>query len=514
MKTDSTRRWLALGALALAMLTIGLDMTVLTVALPTLAVDLNANTGALQWFSSAYTLALAAVMLPAGALGDRYGRKKLLLGALVLFGAASLACAFATTAGQLIAARVVLGVAAAVMMPLSMAVLPVLFPDSAQRAKAMNIWVTSTALGLPLGPILGGWLIDNFWWGSVFLINVPMVVLGAAAVAALVPESRNPDQRPMDLPGIVLSILGMVGVTYGFIRLGDKGWGNGLGWGALLGGVVIVAAFIAWQRRASFPLVDLGLFGSPGFRWGAAFTVIITFGLFGLFFTVPQYFQAVLGVDALGSGVRLLPMIAGLLVGSRLGDRLLPKLGPALMVALGLTVLAVGMGLGGLTELGTSYWFVALWVGLTGAGMGLGLPVGMAVALDNLEVARAGVGSALVQALRQAAGTIAVALLGTVLATVYRDDLGVLNVDPIRDSVNSGVAVAKSTGNAAMLEQVQSAFVGGMSAMLWVCAAICAVAVPLALRVLPRRSTAAPQSPEAIPDALVPVDGPESTYVG
>ncbi len=514
MHTDSTRRWLALGALALAMLTIGLDMTVLTVALPTLAVDLNANTGALQWFSTAYTLALAAVMLPAGALGDRYGRKKLLLGALALFGAASLACAFAGTAGQLIAARVVLGVAAAVMMPLSMAVLPVLFPDSTQRAKAMNIWITSTALGLPLGPILGGWLIDSFWWGSVFLINVPMVVLGAAAVAVLVPESRNPDQRPMDLPGIALSILGMLGVTYGFIRLGDKGWSDRLGWAGLLGGAAVVAVFIVWQRRASFPLIDLGLFRSPGFRWGAAFTVIITFGLFGLFFTVPQYYQAILGVDALGSGVRLLPMIAGLLIGSRLGDRLQPKLGPALMVALGLTVLAVGMGLGGLTELGTPYWFVALWVGLTGAGMGLALPVGMAVALDDLEVARAGVGSALVQALRQAAGTIAVALLGTVLATVYRDELGALNVDPIRDSVNAGVAVAKSTGNAGLLEQVQLAFVGGMSAMLWVCAAICAVAVPLALRVLPRQSTAASQRPDKTPDAVVAVDGTESTHVG
>ncbi|WP_330252410.1 MFS transporter [Nocardia sp. NBC_00565] len=514
MKTDSTRRWLALGALAVAMLTIGLDMTVLTVALPTLAVDLNANTGALQWFSTAYTLALAAVMLPAGALGDRYGRKKLLLGALVLFGAASLACAFATTAGQLIAARVVLGVAAAVMIPLSLAVLPVLFSDPAQRAKAMNIWVTSTALGLPLGPILGGWLIDNFWWGSVFLINVPMVVLGAAAVAVLVPESRNPEQRPMDLPGVVLSILGMLGVTYGFIRLGDKGWGNGLGWGALLGGAAIVVVFIAWQRRAGFPLIDLGLFRSSGFRWGAAFTVIITFGLFGLFFTVPQYYQAVLGVDALGSGLRLLPMIGGLLIGSRLGDRLQPKLGPALMVALGLAALALGLGLGALTTVGTSYWFIACWVGLTGAGMGLALPVGMAVALDNLEVARAGMGSALVQALRQAAGTIAVALLGTVLATVYRGDLGALNVDPIGDSVNAGVAVAKSTGNAAMLEQVQSAFASGMSAMLWVCAVICAVAVPLALWVLPRRATAAQNRAEATSDAAITVDAPESTHVG
>ncbi|MFQ6328744.1 MFS transporter [Nocardia sp. CWNU-33] len=513
MNTDSTRRWLALGALAVAMLTIGLDITVLTVALPTLAVDLNANNGALQWFSTSYTLALAAVMLPAGALGDRYGRKKILLGALVLFGAASLACAFAATAGQLIAARVVLGVAAAAMMPLSLAVLPVLFPNPAERARAMNIWITSTALGLPLGPILGGWLIDNFWWGSVFLINVPMVVLGAVAVAGLVPESRNPDRRPLDLPGTVLSVAGMLGVTYGFIRLGDEGWGNGLGWGALIAGAIVLALFIGWQRRTAFPLIDLGLFTSRGFRWGAVFAVLITFGMFGLFFTVPQYYQAVLGTDALGSGLRLLPLIGGLLVGSRLSDRLLPKLGVRLMVAAGMVVLALGLGLGALTSVGTEYWFTAVWIGLVGAGMGLGLPVSMAVAMDDLEVARAGMGSALLQALRQAAGTIAVALLGTVLATVYRSELGDLNVDPISDSVNSGVAVAKSTGEAAMLEHVQSAFVSGMGAMLWVCAAISAVAVPLALWVLPRRSVAVPAA-EAVPSAFADVDATESTHVG
>ncbi|MFQ6393167.1 MFS transporter [Nocardia sp. KC 131] len=514
MNTDSSRRWLALGALALAMLTIGLDMTVLTVALPTLAVDLNANNGALQWFSTAYTLALAAVMLPAGALGDRYGRKKILLGALVVFGAASLACAFATTSGQLIAARVVLGVAAAGMIPLSMSVLPVLFPNPAQRARAMNIWITSTAIGLPLGPILGGWLIDNFWWGSVFLINVPMVVFGAVAVAALVPESRNPDRRPLDLPGTVLSVAGMLGVTYGFIRLGDEGWGNGFGWGVLAAGVIAFVVFIGWQRRAAFALIDLGLFGSHGFRWGTVFAVLITFGMFGLFFTVPQYYQAVLGTDALGSGLRLLPMIGGLLVGSRLSDKLLPKLGVRTMVTAAMVVLALGLGLGALTSVGAAYWFTATWIALVGAGMGLGMPVSMAVAMDDLEVARAGMGSALLQALRQAAGTIAVALLGTVLATVYRGELGDLNVHPIGDSVNSGVAVAKSTGDASMLEHVQSAFVHGMGAMLWACAAICVLAVPLALRVLPRRSAAAVRAAEVVPGAPVAVDATESTHVG
>lgn len=514
MKTDATRRWMALGALAVAMLTIGLDMTVLTVALPTMAIDLNANTGALQWFSSSYTLALAAVMLPAGALGDRYGRKKILLGALVLFGLASAACAFAATSGQLIAARALLGVAAAAMLPLSMAVLPVLFTDSAERAKAMTIWITATSLGLPLGPLVGGWLLNNFWWGSVFLINVPMVVIGVIAVAALVPESKNPIPRALDLPGVLLSVLGMLGLTYGFIRLGDEGWGDGLGWGTLIGGLAILVVFLGWQRRATSPLIDLGLFGARGYRWGVIFTVTITFGLFGLFFTVPQYYQAVLGVDALGSGLRLLPLIGGLLIGTRLGGRFLPKTGPAKVVAAGLAVLALGLGLGAMITTDTDYWFTALWIGLAGVGMGLGLPAGMSVALDELEVARAGMGSALLQALRQAAGTIAVAVLGTVLATRYRGELGDLNVDPLSDGVNAGVAVAKSTGDPAMLHQVQVAFVSGMSAMLWVCAAICAVAVPFALRALPRRAMPSQQAAAAVPGATQVVDASESTHVG
>ncbi|WP_054815695.1 DHA2 family efflux MFS transporter permease subunit [Nocardia arizonensis] len=508
MKTEVTRRWLALGALALAMLTIGLDITVLTVALPTLAVDLNADTGALQWFSSAYTLALAALMLPAGAAGDRFGRKKILLAALILFGAASLACAFAATAGQLIAARVVLGVAAAAMMPLSMAVLPVLFTDPAERARAMSIWVTSTALGLPLGPILGGWLIDHFWWGSVFLINVPMVVIGGLAVALLVPESRNAERRPSDPLGTVLSILGMLGLTYGFIRLGAEGWGDGPAWAIQAAGIAVLVVFLLWQRRAEFPLIDLSLFRARGFRWGTVFTVLITFGMFGLFFTVPQYYQAIFDVDALGSGLRLLPLIAGLMVGARLCDRLLPVLGPGPMVTAGMAILALGLGLGALTAVDTPYWYVACWIALTGAGMGVALPVGMSVAIDDLEVDRAGMGSAMVQALRQAAGTIAVALLGTVLATVYRAELGDLDVEPIRDSVNSGVAVAKAGGDPQTLAQVQSAFVSGMDAMLWVCAGICALAVPLAILVLPRGKKSVPQAPDVVGDA------PESTYVG
>ncbi|MEU4342569.1 MFS transporter [Nocardia sp. NPDC023852] len=481
MKTDSTRRWLALGALAVAMLTIGLDVTVLTVALPTLAVDLNANTSALQWFSSAYTLALAAVMLPAGALGDRYGRKKFLLAALLLFGAASIACAVSTSAGQLIAARVVLGIAAAAMMPLSMSVLPAMFPEPAERQRALTIWITSTAIGLPLGPIVGGWLLRNFWWGSVFLINVPMVVIGAVAVAVLVPESRSAHRFRIDLPGVVLSAAGMLGLTYGFIRIGEGGWGDGPAWITVLAGALLLGAFAAWQRRTAQPLVDLALFATDGFRWGTAFSIMVNFAMFGMFFTVPQYFQAVLGVDALGSGLRLLPLIGGLLVGSRLVDRALPKLGIRVVLTMGFALLAGSLTLGALTTVDSGYGRTALWITLLGAGMGLVMPAAMGLAMGELTAERSGSGSALLQALRQAGGTIGVAVLGSVLSTRYRAELGELNRDPIADGVNAGVAIAHKLGDPSMLQQVQSAFVGGMGAMLWACAALCLLSAAVAV---------------------------------
>ncbi|RJO72218.1 DHA2 family efflux MFS transporter permease subunit [Nocardia panacis] len=479
MNFDSTRRWLALGALAVAMLTIGLDVTVLVVALPTLATDLNASTSALQWFSSAYTLALAALMLPAGALGDRYGRKKGLVAALLVFGVASVGCALATSSGELIAGRAVLGIAAAAMMPLSMSVLPAMFPEPQQRQRALTIWITSTAVGIPLGPLVGGWLLGHFWWGSVFLINVPLVVIGVLAVLALVPESRSEQAFRLDLPGVALSAIGMLGVTYGFIGFGEKGWGDGTFWAIVIAGVLVLAAFIWWQRSAATPLIDLDLFRANGFRWGAVYLVLVNFAMFGMFFTVPQYFQAVLGVDSFGSGLRLLPMIGGLIVGSRVVDKAPPALGVRAVLVSGFALLAVGLGLGALTRIDYGYGYTALWIVIIGIGMGLVMPASMGLAMGELTAERSGTGSALLQALRQAGGTIGVAMLGTVLATRYRAELGPLDREPISDGINAGAAVARKLGDAAMLEHVRTAFLGGMGAMLWVCAATCLVAIPI-----------------------------------
>jgi EmrB/QacA subfamily drug resistance transporter len=294
---------------------------VLNVVLPTLATDLNAATTQLQWFANAYTLVLASLLLPAGLLGDRFGQKKLLLGALALFGMASLACAYASSPATLIAARAALGIGAAFLIPLSMSLLNVLFPPE-ERARALTIWVMATFLGIPLGPVFGGWLLDNFWWGSVFLVNVPLAVVGLVAVVFWVPSTRGSREGRIDGAGIVLSSAGLAALTYGFVQVGERGWGDAGSLQLIAAGVVLLAGFAWWQRRTRHPLVDRVLFASRRFTGGAILATIASFALMGLMFVLPQLFQAVQGTDALGTGLRLLPLIGGMLIGSKAAEQL------------------------------------------------------------------------------------------------------------------------------------------------------------------------------------------------
>ena len=266
--THSARRWWALVAIAASVLVVGLDLTVLNLALPSMAVSLHASTSDLQWITDSYSLVLAALILPAGLLGDRYGRKRMLLIALVLFGASSLACAYMTSVGGLIAARAVLGIGAAAIFPLALSVLPVLFaPEERQRAVAAI--AGSTMLSFPIGPIVGGYLLSHFWWGSVFLINVPVVVIAVVAVAMLMPESRSERRPSIDLSGLALSTLGLVALTYGFIKAGQDGWSDATAVALIAAGVLLLAALPLVERqiarRGGQPLADLQLFKSANF---------------------------------------------------------------------------------------------------------------------------------------------------------------------------------------------------------------------------------------------------------
>lgn len=469
------------------MLAVGLDVTVLNIALPTLSTQLGASTAQLQWFASGYTLVLAALLLPAGMLGDRYGRRRVLLAALVGFGAASLWCAYAGSAGNLIAARVALGAAAAFVQPLSLSVFLVLFPDAGDRQRAMAVLAGAMMLGLPLGPALGGYLLAHFWWGSVFLINIPLVVVAILAAAVLVPESRGDLAPRVDVGGVVLSSAGLVGVTYGVIAAGEQQWTATSAVVALAGGAALLTGFVAWERRCRYPLVDLGLFRSSRFAWGVSFVTLIGFSMFGLMFFLPLFFQAVQGSDTLRAGLKLLPMIAGVFVGTGVAGRVRPLVGPHAIPAGGLALIAGGLLIGATIPQTTGYGFTACWLVVLGLGLGLAMTRTMTTTLDALPAARSGVGSALVQTMRQVGGALGVALLGALANSGYRRGLHVGGLptavaDAVRDSVAGGVAAAAKLHDQQLLENVRVAFVHAMDTTLLVSGGVAALAAILALR--------------------------------
>jgi DHA2 family multidrug resistance protein-like MFS transporter len=515
---SGARRWWALIAVAMSMLCVGLDLTVLNLALPTIANALHASTSDLQWFNDAYSLVLAAAVLPAGLLGDRIGRKKVLMTALAVFGASSAACAYATSSGELIAARAVLGIGAAAIMPLALAIIPVLFkPEERQRATA--VMASTLFLSFPIGPLVGGSLLDHFWWGAVFLINVPVVAFALIAVAFLMPESRSTDPPRVDWAGVLISSAGLIALTYGVIKAGQDGWTSPAALATIAAGAIVLVGLIGWERRLTRhgenrtgdtpsgvrPLIELPLFRSAGFAWGTILATLVSFAMFGIFFAMPQYFQEVRGTDALGSGLRMLPMIGGMLVGmiggtrlqsprrDQAGQPLEPRATARSMVSIGFAVMAVALGVGALTSVTTGTGFTAAWFAVAGLGLGLAMPAAMNAALGALSAERSGSGSALITALRQVGATIGVAVLGTILNNVYQSHLTSTGLPPAvagaaKSSVAAGVTVAHTIHSAALLATVRSSFVHGLDIMLWVCGGIALVSAILAVIFLPRRA--------------------------
>jgi DHA2 family multidrug resistance protein-like MFS transporter len=491
MRALGTRRWWVLGALVVILLAVSLDLTALNVALPTLSAELHASTGALQWIVASYTLVSATLLIPAGLLGDRYGRKKVLLGGIMVFLLASVLATYASNPGTLIAARTLMGIGSAVITPLAMSVLLVVFPKE-EQAKALAAWAGASVLGLPLGPIIGGYLLDRFWWGSIFFINIPVCALALVLGAVLIPESRSATTPRPDYTGLALSTGGLGALVYGAIEQAEYGWGDVRVWGVMAAGVVLVAAFVAWTRRAARPLVDLGLFRDRRFTGGALPATLLTLALFGVLFVTPQYFQGVLGTDALGSGLRLLPLIGGLLVTSRLSPRLVGRYGAALVIAGGGVVMAAGMVLGAFSDAGTGYGTAAAWLTVTGLGMGLVLPASMTAAMSALSAERAGVGSAVLMTIRLVGGAFGAAVLGSLLASGYRSHVDVSGLPPAAagvagDDVGGGIEVARRLHDGGLLRSAHSAFVHGMDLTLAVGAGIMLLAALLAVILLPRR---------------------------
>jgi len=483
----SPRRWWALLSLVPAVLAVGLDGTILSVALPTLGGELSAGTGQLQWFLTAYTLAFAAAMIPAGNLGDRLGRKRVLLAALVVFGLGSAACALAPGAGWFITARVLLGLGAAAILPMALAAIPFLF-DEEERGRAVGLIMSVTMLGFPLGPVLGGWLLSHAWWGWVFVINLPVVAIAVLAVGALMPESPRSLAGRIDVPGVVLSTLALCLLSYGMIEVGDRGWGDGWALLLMLAGAALVGLFVAWERRAPRPLVDLRLFSSRDFTGGAVVAALMSFVMMGLLFALPLQVRAVHGLDAQGTGLRLLPLIGGMLITALPSGTLVKRVGARFVLSAGMLVLAAGLAWGTTSGVGDPSWASAGWTLVCGAGLGMALPTAMDAALGVLPEETSGTGSAVLQAMRMVGSSFGAALLGAVLNSGYHsylDGSGALDVLPpsaaaaARDSVLAAVNVADRLHLDPLRDAARSAYLSGMDRMLWVAVVLSVVGAAL-----------------------------------
>ncbi|GGJ09012.1 MFS transporter [Streptomyces brasiliensis] len=490
------------------MLTLGFDLTILNVALPTMAGDLGATTGEQQWMADAYVVVFAALMLPAGLIGDRFGRRRMLIAGLTLFLAGSLVGALAGDVNWVVAARAFMGVGGALVTPLALSVLPSLFgPD--ERTKAVGIISAASALGLPLGPIIGGWLLNHFWWGSVFLVNVPMAAIGIAACVFLLPETSDPASPKVDVLSAALTAAGLGALVYAIIEAPDRGWGDALVLAMFGAAVVLLATLVLRERQAAHPMLDMTLLAHRGFLFNTLAATLVMFVLSGLLFLLPPYLQAVLGHDALGTGVRLLPMMGGLLVAARAGQPVVARFGPRAVVSMGLVVLAFAALLGSRTTVDSGYGFTALWLSIAGVGFGFSVVPAMDGALAALPRDRAGSGSGLLMTLRQVGAAIGIALLGSLLAGVFRDRLDVTGLptraaDTAGDSVVAAHLIGDKLGSAHLVASANSAYVHGMGVTLLVCGVTALVAALLAAAFLPSGAPERPADGDA-PDVVSPV---------
>jgi EmrB/QacA subfamily drug resistance transporter len=509
------RRWWMLGVTCLSVVVINLDLTILNVALPAISAGLHAGTNDLQWMVAAYSLVFAGVMLPAGLIGDRLGRKRLLLAGLAVFLAASLWCALSVSPAELIAARAVMGFGAGIVFPLSLAVVSAAFGDD-DRPTAIGILTAAVALALPLGPVLGGLLLQHFSWHSVFWINVPAAGLTLAAGVVLMPESRNSAAPPLDAPGALLSTSAIICLVWGLIDGPRYGWTAGQTWGLLAASAVLLVAFVLRERRAVHMLVDPALFRDRRFCWGTAAAVAVSVALYGSLFVLPQYFQSVLGNDPISAGLRLLPMMAGLLVGGGAAGPLGRAAGTKLSVAAGLALLTGGLAMLSRIQLGTGFAFVAAGLALCGLGTGAAIAVATNAVMAAAGGDEAGIGASANSALRQLGGAIAIAVLGSVLSVGYVHALGPAlaglpahDAAAARASITQAVQIADRlpAGGDLLRAAAGTAFLHGMSTVMLICASVASLAALASLRYLPGRDAAGGAASPQAPAAAAPDSG-------
>ena len=513
------RRRQILLVLCLSLLVVVIDNTILNTALPTLARVLHAGTSSLQWITDAYTLCFAALLIPAGALGDRYGRRRSLLGGLAVFALGSVVAAFASGTGMLIGARVVMGLGAAFVMPATLSILNAVFPPK-ERPQAIAAWSAVTGIGIVIGPTLGGLLLSHFWWGSIFLINVPLVAVALAGVMLTVPETAEPSVHRLDILGTVLVGGALFAIVDAIIEAPDRGWTGAMTLAEIAAGFAALGIFAWWELRTAHPLVDLRIFTSRAFSTAAAAVTVIFFALFGSLFVLTQYLQLVHGYSPLSAGLRALPFAFAIGAMSPVSPILAKRFGTRLVIPAGMALM--GLGLLDLSTVGvhTGYPPMALAIAIMGAGMGMVMAPASTTIMTTVPAHQAGAGSAINDTIREVGGALGIAVVGSLAAAVYRSRLTHvlvaqhapgLVVHVATGSVAAADITGRQVGGAAGSELVaaaHSAFVNAMAMGVRVAAGVALVSAVAAIFALPRRrnpvvaETPRPTTPR--PAALLP----------
>jgi EmrB/QacA subfamily drug resistance transporter len=465
------RRWAILGVLVISLLVVVLDNTVLNVALRIIADPergLGATQSQLEWAINSYTLVFAGLLFTAGILADRLGRRITLITGLVLFGIASLISTYAGTPDQLIAARALMGLGAAAVMPATLSIIANVF-EPRERGRAIGVWAGAVGLGVAIGPIVGGLLLEHFWWGSVFLINVPIVIAGVVLVAVLVPESRDPKPGRIDVPGVLLSIIGLTLLTYGVIKGGEDGFGAPLAWGTIVGGVAVLTGFVLYELRIDFPSLDVRLFGNRQFSASTGVIGLVFFAAMGSMFFAAFYLQLVRGYGPLASGALFVPFAVAQMFFAPRSAAMVKRFGPKAVSTVGLLLVAAGLATWGFIDATTPIWIVGAAFFVMGAGMANVMPPATEAIMGALPREKAGVGSAVSNTIRQLGGALGVAVLGAVLSSAYRSHLGDVTdglpaaaEEAARESISGAYGVAEQAGNTALIQAANDAYVTAM----------------------------------------------------
>ena len=494
--TTHDRRYAVLAVMNLSLVLVVAGNSALNVALPTIVRDTAATSSELQWIVDAYALVFAGLLLPMGALGDRFGRKGMLQGGLSIFALGSFIAVFATEPWHLIATRSIMGVGAAMIMPATLSIITNVFPPQ-ERSKAIAIWAGFAGAGAALGPVLSGFLLEHFWFGSVFLVNLPIVAVALLSGALLVPTSRDPRQRRLDPVGGLLSMVGLFALLYAIIEGPERGWGDPLTVGLFVAATGLGLAFVRWELRVDEPMLPMEQFRDRRFAMGTGTIGLTFFAMFGTFFVATQYLQFVLGYSPLEAGLATLPMAAMMILFAPRSAGYAERWGRQKVMAVGLTTVATGLFAMSFLTVDSPYLHLALGLMLLGGGMSMTTAPATGAVMESMPLSKAGVGSAVNDTAREVGGALGVAVLGSILSSSYRSalDLDLSAAPPeaaaaIREGVGSALVAAQQAPDGVapqIIDAAQRAFTDAMVPVFWFAAAVVLVTAGLVLRIMPSR---------------------------